>query len=196
VRNLKDVLDLLGLVGGAGAIIIGIASFTSKLWADWFMKKKTAEYDKQMEHYKSILELERERYIALNEQIVYKNKILFDTEFEIYKEITPKLISTVDAFTNWIIFQKLSRESLDKLQQQYQDMNYSITKYASFIDEVMYKCLNDFRLYIAEKIMKYSDAGYSYNYVELRDVDLEILSNLDGFFIISREYLRNLAKLK
>jgi len=29
-------------VGGAGVLITGISIFLSKFWADWFMKRKTA----------------------------------------------------------------------------------------------------------------------------------------------------------
>jgi hypothetical protein len=129
------ILDLVGLIGGAGALIIAIASFTSKVWADWFMKKKTAEYDKKIEYYKSSLELEREKYKALNEQVIHRNKTMFDTEFEIYKDISPKIINAVDAISDWLTSKKLSHESFEIYIQSIKDYHNTLSKYALFIDK-------------------------------------------------------------
>jgi hypothetical protein len=57
-KNVDKTITILGEIvislGGAGAIIIALSSFIGKLWSDRYMKKKTAEYDRQLEYYKKL----------------------------------------------------------------------------------------------------------------------------------------------
>jgi len=69
----KILFDIIGTIGGIGVIVAALTGFLSKLWADVFMNKKIAEYDRLIEFYKNSLALETEKYKYQNEQIVYKN---------------------------------------------------------------------------------------------------------------------------
>lgn len=208
---MKYVLDFVGLLGGAGAIIVAIAAFTSKWWADWFMKKKTAEYDKQLEYYKSSLELEREKYKALYDQVIHKNKILFDAEFEIYKDISPKLINAVDTISIWLTSGKLSAECFEVQIKNVADYKDTLSKYALFLDEDMYNLLFEFYNYLtsigveilinnSEKYDEYRNNNCNEeSYIiwkELCDKADEIKNKKDEVIIKIRDYLRKIATIK
>lgn len=199
-------------VGGAGFIITAVSAFISKIWADLYMKKKTAEYDKQIEYYKNILELEREKYKALNEQAIHKNKIIFDTEFEIYKEISPKLINTVEELFRYLVLRPLNEESFIICQTQYLDFSSSISKYASFIEKDIYNLINAFSNHIGKLIINNEfDIKEKYEATKNGTIETEIdrktynelyslyedINNRKNVIIDTiRIYLRSLAEIK
>ncbi len=208
---MNHVMEFAGLIGGIGAIIVAVASFASKIWADWFMKKKTAEYDKQFEYYKNSLELEREKYKALHEQVIHKDKTLFDTEFEIYKDISPKLINAVDSITRWLTLDQLSDESHEIYMQSMKEFNDTFAKYALFIDKNIFNLLNDFQsfLTITEINIEFNSKKYdTYRYnknkednyfdvwMEIGDKSKEIINKKEEVITKVREYLRNIATIK
>ena len=45
----QTVLAIIGSVGGAGIIIVGISSWIGKLWADKLMKKSEYSYQRSLE---------------------------------------------------------------------------------------------------------------------------------------------------
>lgn len=163
-------------VGGAGVIVVAVSSYISKIWAEVFMKQKVAEYDKQIEYYKSSLELEREKYKALYEQIIHKNNKIFDTEFEMYKDISLKLTFTVNAFTEWITTNKLSDDSYKKYAELHNELNITLAQYSAFIDRNLYNEICDYLDFLKRKtdeikldfFEKYS------NYVKDKDPDFKV----------------------
>lgn len=197
-------------VGGAGVIITAVSAFISKYWADLYMKKKTAEYDKQIEYYKNILELEREKYKALNEQAIHKNKIIFDTEFEIYKELSPKLINAIDELFDYLIIKRLSDEYLERSQTKYLDLKSSLDRYASFIEKDMYELMRNLSSRIGTVIVekaftredKYKDYKNINNEInratqeELYSLYKSINDDMNEVIDKIREYLRRIAEIQ
>ncbi|HCL03096.1 MAG TPA: hypothetical protein DHW61_11930, partial [Lachnoclostridium phytofermentans] len=147
---LKFIGSVAAALGGASVILGACSSYVAKFWADRIMKKKTAEYDKQLEFYKSTLELEREKYNAINEQIIHKNKKIFDNEFEIYKELSPKIINTVESFKEWIVDSKLSDEKYYEYSANHKDLKDVLSKYILFIDKDIYYKVEELLKYIAK----------------------------------------------
>lgn len=197
-------------VGGAGVIITAVSAFISKYWADLYMKKKTAQYDKQIEYYKNILELEREKYKALNEQAIHKSKIIFDTEYEIYKELSPKLISTVDELFQYLVKKRLSDEYLEICQTKYLDLSSSLARYASFMEKDMYELMSNLSSLIGnvivekaltreEKYQDYKNINIEINretQEELYNLYKSIRDNMNDVIDKNREYLRRIAEIQ
>lgn len=118
---MEQIFEILGkavvAVGGAGAIIIAISGYISKFYADWFLQKEKAKYEKEIEEYKQQIQRELEVARNLNEEIAYKKRVIFDSEYKYYIEIVPKLVSAADALTLYIA---------TKIQLRDDDENYDI----------------------------------------------------------------------
>lgn len=209
---LNFITEYILPIGGISVLISAFTAFLSRLWADMFLHKKLHEYDRQIEHYKNTLELEREKYKALNEQTIHKNKLIFDTEFEIYKEISSKLINTVEELFHFLVLRRLSEESFNNCQTQYLDFHSSISKYASFIEKDMYNLINEFSIHIGEVIInkRFDNKGkygaYKNGNIET-ETDWETYNELSSLYedinnrkteIIDtiRRYLRSLAEIQ
>lgn len=130
-------------IGGLGAILSAFIAFLSRLWADMFIKRKTAEYDKQIEYYKNDLELTKERYKALNEQVLYRNQRIFDLEFKIYQDIIPIILNTSSSVVNYMLNENMNQfeEESQKLAEIIVGFKDEVTKQAAFIDDKVYNSL-------------------------------------------------------
>ncbi len=88
----KDILSIIATaiasVGGAGAIIWALSSFFGKMWANKLLEKQKAEYQKDIEAYKSALSCELEKVKATNEKLTYISKIQYDLEIAAIKDLT------------------------------------------------------------------------------------------------------------
>lgn len=73
----QTVMAILGSIGGAGVIIIGVSSWLGKLWAERLMRKNEFEYLRCLELIKQ--DFERKNYI---------HQTRFLKEFEIYGALT------------------------------------------------------------------------------------------------------------
>lgn len=197
---MNTILDFIGLIGGAGALIVGISAYTSKLWADWFMQKKTAEYDKQIELYKSSLELEIEKYKALNEQIVYKNMKIFDTEYKVFQEITPQLIeakwATVKAMGNnpdEDYMEELHKHAIEKCHE----FRNTLLRYVSFMDKAIYDKYETFYYLCMNSMTRTRDRQFETedHFMETVNLITQMDNELINILNDTREYLRSMATI-
>lgn len=198
---MKMVLDLIGLLGGVGAIIVGISAFTSKLWADWFMKKKTIEYDKQIALYKDTLEIEREKYKAIYDQMIYKNKLVFDAEFKIYQKLTPIIMdirwSSVKAMGKY----PYNKEMEDRYNEAIVKCKEAISltlNYIALMDKDVYNKYANFILLCMNNMEdirqgRYSTGKYE---AELHFKIAQIEKESDLVIDVTREYLRGMSIIK
>lgn len=201
---MDKVIEIIGKVvlsvGGAGVVIIAISSYISKIWADIFMKKKSSEYDKQIECYKGTLELEREKYKALNEQIIYKNQRIFDTEFKIYQEITPKLIDTADAVIKCTFDNTHDDEYMNdvhnKAKMKCKELYSSILRYACFMNKDMYKIYADYYFLCMNNMGKARNKDDEENNILPILLTSEVEKATDDLLEKTREYLRSIATIK
>lgn len=147
---MDKILNFLGTlvlsIGGIGGILIALSSFIAKLWADLFMRKKTAEYDKQIESYKNELELTRDRYKALNEQILYKNQRVFDVEFKIYQDIIPLIINLSSSVTDYFLKKDMLKEHIEfyNIISIINQVRAEITKHLAFMDDNICNIINKY----------------------------------------------------
>lgn len=154
---MDNFFELIGkfvaAVGGAGVIIIGVSSWISKLWAKWFMEKEKQKFSKEIEEYKHDLQKEIEISRNFNEQMAYRNKVIFDSEYRYYEEIAPKLIAagnsiqdylaTQDEFkndkTNKVLAEKMIKEKYDKAHKSIFEFYDCVCKYSLFINKRSYE---------------------------------------------------------
>lgn len=78
-------------IGGAGAIILGLSSWLGKVWANRILEREKAEHSKEIENYKSRLELELQKYNYLNDKATHISKKQYEKEFQIYIDIWDSL---------------------------------------------------------------------------------------------------------
>jgi hypothetical protein len=137
---MDKILIFLGILvlslGGLSAIVIPFSSFLGKIWAERFMKKKIAEYDRQIEYYNSSLDMERERYKALNEQILYKSQKAFDIEFKIFQDIVPMVMDTSYSIINYLMMKNIMEEDkeFNKVLKDLNNTQDEFIKNSAFID--------------------------------------------------------------
>lgn len=88
---LEIVATVIASVGGAGAIIWALSSFFGKMWANKILEKQKAEYQKDIEEYKSALSRELENVKATNERLTYISKVQYDIEISAIKDLTREI---------------------------------------------------------------------------------------------------------
>ncbi|SEW31910.1 hypothetical protein [[Clostridium] fimetarium] len=197
---MKILFDIIGTVGGIGVIIAALAGFFSKFWADAFMNKKIAEYDKQIELYKNSLALETEKYKSLNEQIIYKNMKIFDIEFSIYQEITPLVMKV-----RWAAIRAMGTnpnkdftEEHSEAKEKCHELREKTLKNISFMDKDIYKIYEAFYFLCMNsmgEVRKFDfEADKHFAEVCVKIVQIEQAS--DDIVNITREYLRSMATIK
>ena len=157
---MNNFFELIGwmvtAIGGAGVLIIGVSAFISRFWADWFMKRKTAKYDKEIEKYKSELNFELEKLKTKNESVIYRSKVQFDLEIEIYRKLFDELYDfTNDSYSLYptfdtLPFEKEEQQALflkryEKYVESFNSFNMVLAKNAPFIPKKIYDMFCEIR---------------------------------------------------
>ena len=112
----QTVLAIIGSVGGAGVIILGISSYIGKLWADRLLQKKAHEFDKELEEHKTGLSIITEKYKTEAERLTYISKVQFETEYNIYQKIFEALFDFTDSSSK--LFPRLDSIPIDLDEQK------------------------------------------------------------------------------
>jgi hypothetical protein len=143
--------------GGVGAIIVAISSYIAKIWANSFIEKEKEKHSKEIEAYKKELQKELEEIKMLNEEISYKKRFIFDSEYKYFEEIVPKLIKAGDAvriclvnreeyskdITNEVLKNLVKEEYNIASKANFEFYDY-LCKYAVFIDNECYTKMLDY----------------------------------------------------
>ncbi len=164
---MEHIFEILGkvvvAVGGAGVIIIAISGYISKLFADWFLQKEKAKYQKEIEEYKQQIQKELEVARNLNEEIAYKKRVIFDSEYKYYIEIVPKLISAAGALTLYIATKLQLR---DGDEENYDILNEIVIEKKKIAKEDLYSFYEHLSMYavfiekdVYEEMMYFFDFG-------------------------------------
>ena len=82
--ELNTVLEIAASIiislGGSGAIIMGLSKFFGQSWADKMLEKEKAKYAKEIEEYKSKLQIEIGKLGAIQDKALYISKVQYDNE--------------------------------------------------------------------------------------------------------------------
>lgn len=99
-------LAIIASVGGAGVIILGIVKFTSDIIADRLSKKYEIKMNKELEAFKA--GIDKRTYIS---------RARFDTEFQIYRELSENILAMIEA-THWLFPHGLDTVPEDEEKQK------------------------------------------------------------------------------
>ena len=135
---LKIAATIIASVGGGGAIIWFFSSLIGKLWADRLLQKKSHQFEKELESYKTDLSLVTEKYKTEAEKLTYISKIQFETEYNIYQEIFEALFDFTDSSSR--LFPRFDSIPIDPEEQQkeyerrYKFYCESFNKYSKIVE--------------------------------------------------------------
>lgn len=141
----KIIIGIIAGIGGIGAVIGFIIKFSSNIIADKLSKKYELQINKEIEYYKN--KLDKKNYIS---------KARFDKEFEIYQELSQKVLDMT--FANYSLFPLIDRLPLseekrielfnkkyEEAVQTYNEANRAIKATAPFISEDIYQLFSELR---------------------------------------------------
>lgn len=137
-------------MGGGSVLIFGMANWLGKVWANRILEKEKSKYSKEIEKYKSELEISLNRANALQDKSLYISKVQYDNEYKIYQEIWGlmhnAIVSTLmlypaleDLPNDHEIKEKYQLEKYQKYTENYNNYSVGIDKYAPFYKEDFYK---------------------------------------------------------
>ena len=169
---MQEILNVISLiivsVGGTGVVILGISSFIGKIWINKFTEKYRVKYDKELENYKSEINLGLNKLDKIEEKALYISKVNYDNEYKIYMEIWPKLIECINS-TLWLYprgienvpvdekkLEKYKEDKYNDFREKYMEYNKCIEKYAPFYQKEFYNILSSFleRAQVLELMLK------------------------------------------
>lgn len=191
---MQEILNVISLiivsVGGTGVVILGISSFIGKIWINKFADKYRVKYDKELENYKSEINLGLNKLDKIEEKALYISKVNYDNEYKIYMEIWPKLIECINS-TLWLYPRGIENVPVDKkklekykkgkyseFREKYMEYNQCIEKYAPFYQVEFYNILKEIKeicFYIGDQYKMYEfDVKYNESFVACRDLKMSI----------------------
>lgn len=155
----KQIFELIGAVfasiGGAGAIIFALSSFFGKMWANKLLEKQKAEYQKDIEDYKSALSRELENVKASNEKLTYITKVQYDIEISAIRDLNCKAHKlAVICFT--VVPSEI--KELKNSTSMFQRYNEYFNSYSNHIDKLLDSIGNSFAFvenYVLERYSKF-----------------------------------------
>lgn len=187
-------------VGGAGVIIISISTFLAKFWTDYYMKKATARYDKEMEEYKAQLTAELNKIKVLNDLSYEKKRLSLEMKLSIFKEIVPLAVKVIGGAVGLGLCLEVKNkddsyilpEDVGERVNEYWIKYYDLyTTYAGFIPTEIYECFNeignDYANFSAE-VLK-NECNHTYYTDELRQKLRKLKANEKELLKLVRNYL-------
>ncbi|EMW7169243.1 hypothetical protein AAFM81_000022 [Vibrio fluvialis] len=117
---LKIGATIIAALGGSGAIILGLANYLGKIWANRLMVKEKAEHDRELEKLRTWLHQESQQNLAkLNSEIeVYKQTQLreHNDKLLIYRA-TIDLVATMLAKVEMIVLRNKQQLTAQEREQ-------------------------------------------------------------------------------
>lgn len=217
MENIIDII-LTGIVsvGGLSAIIMGLASWIGKIWSNNLIEKYKIKLDKEIEKYKSEINIKLNKIDKIEEKALYISKVNYDNEYKIYMEIWHKLIECVNRtlmlYPQGIENVPIDKEELDKYKENkykkfveaYNDYVSCINKYAPFYQENFFNDFNEIKkncFYIGSQYEMYEfDVKYNKSFAGCRDLVMsteerrEISKNTNNIVKLKEELLINIRK--
>lgn len=187
-------------VGGAGVIIISISTFLAKFWTDYYMKKVTARYDKEMEEYKAQLTAELNKIKVMNDLSYEKKRLAFEMKLPIFKEIVPLAVKVIEGSLGiGICLEVKNKDSdysipddvSDRVERDWNEYRNLYITYAGFIPAEIYECFskigNDYVVFSVE-VMKNRDK-HTYYTDELNQKLKNLKLDKEMLLKLVRDYL-------
>ena len=223
---MNEIFEIAGAViisfGGAGVIILGLSNWLGKVWANKILEKEKAEHSKEIEDYKSRLELELQKYNYINDRANHISKKQYEKEFQFYMEIWESLVELSNKTLNLFPISEnvpADNEELKKFKlSKYDDFGKAYNsylllskRYLPFYNEEISKVFIEFRelcyeqgisyeTYVAEPLINHNeDWMFDLSKEDAKKTKREIPKKIQEFekkiAVAIREYLYSLQKI-
>ena len=203
---MENVFAIIGAVigglGGASVIILGLSSWLGKVWANSIFEKEKVKYAKELEGYKGDINKEILRLKTLDEKTLHITKIQYQKEFEIYQEIWRALVevvwATTDLFpiyeeapTNEIELEEFNKIKYEKYVDKYNKFFNNIRFNAPFYQEEFYIALENIRVKCEKMGDIFKDRNivvkYSDTFAMGKDVKIEADEKMQLYITLIKE---------
>ena len=124
----QNIAGIIVSVGGAGAIIWALSSHLGKMWAEKHLESIKAKYQKEIEDYKTHLELLKDTSLRYSGQ-----------QFELYNKLWHSLLKL--KLTADLLWDKAEDANLRNFSKQLKETVDEVEKSYLFIEESHYKNL-------------------------------------------------------
>lgn len=198
--------SLLVSFGGGAVIVFGLSKWLGEIWGKRILENEKNQHKKEIEEYKSQLEISINTINSINERALHISKVQYDKEFEIYLEIWEKLNSCTvytmklypDGFDEIPIDDKEKEDEFKRRYalyvESYNAFSSTIDKYAPFYDENFYNSFLKIRSLCSKmgRIFKYYnfDIKYSASIIGSREEDLSVDDRKEVYIRIPDELKR------
>lgn len=203
---IQIALTIIASLGGAGFIIIGLANYLGKLWANMALESEKAKYNKELEELKSNLKKEIDTLNKINEKALYISKVQYDNEYKIYQEIWKALnectIATLQLYPRGIENVPCDEEKKEKYKEEkyirfsktYTEYYDTIEKYAPFYKKEFYekfielrtKC---FKIGDVYKMFEF-DVKYNESFKAVRDMTMPMETEEEVYIKLPKEIMK------
>ncbi len=182
----KIVLGIMTSVGGIGIIIIGISKYLGNLFANKYIEKIKKEFEKEMEEYKTHLDIRKSTTLRYS-----------DRQFEYYSELWASLYDLkISADRLW---ENASRKNLKFFTRQLKDTKTKVEKAGLFIEDNDYENLvRILRYFLDYEIgktklvnIKAKDPTDSYHIQNLINENEQIKNEYDQLILKIKSDLKN-----
>lgn len=191
MQNILNIISVIIVsVGGTGVIILGISKWIGKILLDEFSQEYKIKCEKELETYKSKINVELNKLDKIEEKALYITKVNYDNEYKIYMEIWPKLVDCVNA-TMKLYPRGLENVPIDEKElEMYKEDKYNefvkcymefyncIEKYAPFYEEEFYNDLNimkEISSFIGNQYQMYEfEVKYNESFKGCRDLKITV----------------------
>ena len=138
----KIAVDVIAYIGGGSVVIIGITKVAINIIADKIerkyenkLQKELADYkvelDKELEQYKSSLSKKIESYKSKLENKTYVSRTRFDTEFDIYRNLSTSFFEMVKKITNLIPVGMVHKLADKEMERERENQMYKLSAEAT-----------------------------------------------------------------
>lgn len=206
---LKIIATAIASVGGAGAIVWALSSFFGKMWANKLLEKQKAEYQKDIEEYKSALSCELENVRATNEKLTYISKVQYDLEISAIKDLTRESYSLLMICYSVIPFDKAilnnSQEIILRNKNYFNRLTHNMNNFMdvlggslAFIEDDILDRFNNFLCLCREQFNCYVEIYNPNVGIPAKKVDLlfdryeEISKTFNSAIKATKEYLKKI----
>ncbi len=124
--------DLLLQWGGTTVLIVGLSTWLGKIWANRILSNEKNEFQKELEFYKTALQVEIVKVNHRNEKAMFVSKLQYEKEYNIYLEISEKLFDCV--LKSLSLFQMFGSDDIKEHQKKVDEFAKSINSYTIVIN--------------------------------------------------------------
>ena len=141
---MKEVVNIVGSIGGVGAIIVWLANWWGNRIAERISNKEKAQHEQELERIKTQLEITKAMVGRYNEQ-----------QFTLYNELWSSLFDLFSIGDD--LWTRAERQKLVKFAKQLRSTKEAVEKGSLFIEDDHYQQLHNildaFANYEAEKVV-------------------------------------------